>query len=69
MELEKRKELARYLRHGDRKRIAEMAQVDRRTIYNWLTGKIKTTSAEAFIIEVARVRKEQMETLIQINFA
>ncbi len=67
MEQEKRKELTRYLRHGDQKRIAEMAGVSRRTIYNWLNGRVQKTTAEAYIIQVAMTRKKQMELLVQQN--
>lgn len=59
--VESRKELATYLRRGDRAKIAKLAKVSRRTVESFLEGKILKSVVEAYFLTMAQKRKEQVE--------
>lgn len=65
MEIEKRKEVASYLKWGDIKMISDKTGVHRTTIHLWLTGKVNKSSAEPIVVAFANKRKEQLEKLIK----
>lgn len=61
MELEKRKELAKYLRWGDKTAIAKLANVERQTVERWIKGDTKTSTVEPYIVEFAKRRRMEVE--------
>lgn len=65
MELEKRKEIASYLRWGDYTDIAKQANVSRKTVENWIKGAVKNSTVSPYIIALARKRKEEVERNVQ----
>lgn len=69
MEVEKRKEIGSYLRWGDITLIARIAGVDKSTIHLWLKGEVKKSTAQPFIIEFAKKRKEQVERLVNAEMS
>lgn len=61
MEAEKRQELAKFLRWGDKKIIAQLACVSRLTIDRWITGETVDSTVEPYIIAFLEKRKKEVE--------
>jgi|GEM_PF-2941571 len=60
MTAEEKKELVKYLRHGDKRLICEMAGVHPTVMYAWLSGRLKNSVIEPYVIEVSNKRKEEI---------
>lgn len=69
MELEKRKEIASYLRWGDITKIAKKTGVHRTTIHLWLKGEVKKSTAEPIVVAFAKMRKEEIEKLVRAEMS
>ena len=68
MENIERKELAKYLKRGDRNKIAEAAGVERKAVTRWLDGEIKNSIVEPFIIQWVEKRKKEVKNRINKKF-
>lgn len=63
--IEERQELAKYLRRGDRAKIAKAANIDRQTVERWLKGQVQNSVAEPYIRDWVKTRKQQQEQAIK----
>lgn len=61
MEVEKRQELAKFLRWGDKRIIAQLACVSRLTIDRWITGETVDSTVEPYIVSFLEKRKKEVE--------
>lgn len=62
MTTEKRKELAKYLRWGDKTKIADLANVSKQTVQRWFSGHIKDSAVENYVLLFVEKRKEETES-------
>lgn len=61
MDIEKRKELAKYLRRGDIKKLAASANVTRQTVERWIKGVTIESTIEPYIVEFVEKRKLEVK--------
>ena len=61
MEVDKRKELSKFLRWGDKTQIAELANVSKQTVQYWFSGKIKNSAVEQYVLLFVEKRKQEIE--------
>lgn len=62
---EEREKMAKYLRRGDRAKIAKAAKVDRQTVERWLKGKVKNSVVEPYILDWVKERKAQIKSAVK----
>jgi hypothetical protein len=61
MDLIKRKELAKFLRWGDKTKIADLANVSRQTVQLWFKGEVKDSVVESYVLLFVEKRKQEVE--------
>lgn len=61
MEIEKREELAKFLRRGDRTKLAKIANVGRQTVERWIKGETIESTVEPYFIEFIEKRKAEVK--------
>ena len=61
MKKEERKEIVKYLRWGDKTKIAELACVSRQTVERWIKGETIESTVEPYILEFAEQRKAEVK--------
>lgn len=54
-----KKELVSFLKRGDKKKICELAGVHETVMYAWLSGRLKTSSIEPYVIQIVNERKRE----------
>ena len=64
MNLEERKELAKFLRRGDKKAICELAKPERQTLERFLEGETVNSAIEPYFKTYAEKRKLEFEQRI-----
>lgn len=65
MEIEKRKEIVKYLRRGDVMTIAKLAGVTRQTVERWIRGEVIKSTVEPYVVAFSKKRKKQVEKCIE----
>lgn len=55
-----KKELTRFLKRGDKKEICRLAGVHETVMYAWMSGRLKSSSIEPYVIQFANRRKKEL---------
>ncbi len=56
-----KKELVGFLKRGDKKQICKLAGVHETVMYAWISGRLKSSSIEPYVIQLANQRKKEFE--------
>ena len=65
MQIEERKNLIKFLKRGDIKKIAELSVYNRVTVYRWINGESDNLSIEKLVVAISEKRKKQIEKSIK----
>ena len=65
MQIEERKNLIKFLKRGDIKRIADLAGYNRVTVYRWINGESDNLIIEKLVVAISEKRKKQIEKSIK----
>jgi ATP-dependent protease ClpP protease subunit len=65
MQIEERKNLIKFLKRGDIKKIAELSGYNRVTVYRWINGESDNLIIEKLVVAISEKRKKQIEKSIK----
>ena len=65
MKIEDRKALAKFLKPGDKLKIAELAECSPVSVGNWVSGRVDNSQVEPFFIKLAERRKAEFEAKME----
>lgn len=65
MQIEERKNLIKFLKRGDIKKISELSGYNRVTVYRRINGESDNLSIEKLVVAISEKRKKQIEKSIK----